>query len=229
MQNRDKIISKIQKLLALADNNPNEAECIAAALKAQKLISEYDVEDSELYDVEEPLVEYFTYKFTRKIWRGYLAAIIADNFRCKSYIKTVRDFEDDFKLRNTCCFIGYKHDVQAALLVYDKCVEIGERLAKERFDYYKRIYGSAEGVKNTFLEGFCSGIREELSKQCYALALTTPEGVIKYMNNLNLNTTTFSPNVTSFDDYSEGVARGKDAIRSSRLEKGNLNMLPSFS
>lgn len=34
MENREDILKKIEKLLALAGNNPNENEAIAAALKA---------------------------------------------------------------------------------------------------------------------------------------------------------------------------------------------------
>ena len=217
---RDKIIDKIKKLLALAGDDANEHECMAAALKAQKLISEYDVEESEIHDSNnEEIFTYNTPKFSRRIWRGYLAQIIADNFRCKSIFINVKEAEDNYKLRHSCRFIGYKHDIHAALLVYDKCVAVGERLAKERFDEYKRIYGSAEGVKNTFLEGFCAGIHSELSKQCYALALTTPQAVNDALAKMNLHTQMFDTSQAVFDDYHEGVRKGKDVIKSSRLEE----------
>ena len=52
-ENRQHIIEKIQKLLRLADNNTNEAECISAALKAQKLIADYNIEDHELQEGHE--------------------------------------------------------------------------------------------------------------------------------------------------------------------------------
>lgn len=44
----DKIIKKIEKLFALAGNNPNEKEAEAALLKAQKLMAEYGIEQSQL-------------------------------------------------------------------------------------------------------------------------------------------------------------------------------------
>ena len=38
------IISKIEKLLALAGNNPSEAEAQAALLKAQQLMAEHNLD-----------------------------------------------------------------------------------------------------------------------------------------------------------------------------------------
>ena len=44
--NREALINKIEKLLNLAGNNPNEAEAKAAMAKAQKLIAEYNIDTS---------------------------------------------------------------------------------------------------------------------------------------------------------------------------------------
>ena len=44
------IISKIEKLLALAGNNPSEAEAQAAMLKAQKLMAEHNLDLAQFKD-----------------------------------------------------------------------------------------------------------------------------------------------------------------------------------
>ena len=49
MEKREKILKKIENLLALAGNNPSENEAIAAALKAQELMAKYNI---ELADIE---------------------------------------------------------------------------------------------------------------------------------------------------------------------------------
>lgn len=46
----EKIIEKIRKCLALANNNPSEEEAKAAALMAQKLLAKYNI---SLVDVEQ--------------------------------------------------------------------------------------------------------------------------------------------------------------------------------
>lgn len=55
------IADKIQKLLALAGNNPSQEEAQAALLKAQALMAKYNLKESDIstdgnkltYDIEE--------------------------------------------------------------------------------------------------------------------------------------------------------------------------------
>ena len=55
--NRDKIIERIKKLLALANDDSNTNECITAALKAQELIAQYNVEEYELGEKSKDKIE----------------------------------------------------------------------------------------------------------------------------------------------------------------------------
>ena len=48
MEDKKQIIEKIKKIMALSENNPNQNEAIAAALKAQKLMAKFHIEESEL-------------------------------------------------------------------------------------------------------------------------------------------------------------------------------------
>ena len=49
----EKILNKIKNLLDLANNNPNENEAIAAALKAQELMAKYNIELDQLDEKKE--------------------------------------------------------------------------------------------------------------------------------------------------------------------------------
>ena len=47
MENMERILEKIRRALALAGDNPNEHEALAAALKAQELMAKYNIDISQ--------------------------------------------------------------------------------------------------------------------------------------------------------------------------------------
>lgn len=85
MENNEKIISKIQKLMALGES-PNEAEAAAAAEKAQKLMIENGIAAADLADHDASKIEVGTADTTvgSGLWRGWLAYAIADTAGGKS-------------------------------------------------------------------------------------------------------------------------------------------------
>lgn len=114
MENREKVLKKIENLLALAGNNPSENEALAAALKAQELMAKYNIELAEVegQDKSEEIVkEEYAPKanchYVRK-WRYTLANIIARNFCCKTYVVN----------RETTVFYGYAKDAKIAVEVF---------------------------------------------------------------------------------------------------------------
>lgn len=48
--NNKEVIEKVKKILALAENNPNENEALAAALKAQKMMAKFHIQEEDLRD-----------------------------------------------------------------------------------------------------------------------------------------------------------------------------------
>lgn len=54
---KEKIIEKIKKALALANNNKNPNEAQAAMLMAQKMMAKYHIEMQELEEAEEPEIQ----------------------------------------------------------------------------------------------------------------------------------------------------------------------------
>lgn len=91
MENKEEILKKIDKLLALAGNNPSENEAISAALKAQALMAKYNIELADVQGAEygqEIKKEIYTPKKSSHYvskWKYSLSQIIAKNFCCKTY------------------------------------------------------------------------------------------------------------------------------------------------
>lgn len=163
---QDAILNKIKKLLALAGNNPSEAEAQSAYAKAQALMAEYSVELSEEAGED---IEIVTMACTHSNNEGYrkpLAVVIADNFRVKC-----------FMLDNTVMFFGVKADVEIAVEVFNHAYSFSHRkgLRLER-EARKNGY-STHGVANSYWHGFIVGLRDILQEQCKALMIVTPEAV----------------------------------------------------
>ena len=83
------IISKIERLLALAGNNPSQEEAQSAMLKAQQMMAKYNL-SMEAFQEKEPEkkeVEQVWVKGGQSCqWMRSLAKVIADNFRCNLLI-----------------------------------------------------------------------------------------------------------------------------------------------
>lgn len=214
---RENIIEKIKKLLAHSvENGATEAEAIAFALKAQKLIAEYDIEEWELADDnKQEVIEHETERFYARKWSDYLAAIVASNFRCKSFNRR-RVVKGSRRRKCYVVFVGYEFDAKAAAIVFDHLYEVGDRLGRE---WRKRI-GHSMAYDN-FVFGFCDGVKTELEKQCQALMLVCPQEVAAYIDALDLGPARRHRSVMKIEGvYDEGKAAGREAVRSRRMEEG---------
>ena len=215
--NRNKIIEKIKKLLALADDNCNESEALEAALASQRLIAQYNIDESELATSSNEIEEVASKPYSGNTWRYILANIIAENFRCKSYTSECANYDNSTN-KYEQVFIGYSNDAQAALLVYEKLVTVGENQSKTMSKLAKEKFGTSKGVKNTFLLGFCYGVKLELEKQAHALMLVTPAIVKSKFDDMNLGKKDgLYLDKRSLDYSEEGIHAGKEAIQSGML------------
>lgn len=222
----EKIIERIKKLLALAKNNINAAEATAAALKAQKLIADYDVSKADLYGEKKDEITEVENELNIKSnpWAKRLAHAIADNFRCRLYINW-EGYKNFWTGRSTktaehIVFMGYETDALAAKVTYDKLYEVGLKLANAECRRVRERYGTASGVKNSFLLGYVKGIRDELEKQSVALVLVRPKAVDDYAEERTADfsqsrSTVRNANVGS--SYDSGRKAGRDSVRSARL------------
>ena len=220
---RENLIERIKKLLSLASDNPSASEAAAAALKAQKLIADNDVSKEELYEkVEENISEVCSNEFKGNLWALHLARAIADNFRCQLFRRSVQEYTG---VHHMVVFVGYETDAQAATLTFNKLFEMGNRLADAEARIARSKYGTARGVRDSFLVGrgdggYVGGIRKELEKQSHELMLVRSQEVNDYFEKATAGcgyVRTGRRRPYSDDSASRGYSAGRDALRSARM------------
>lgn len=208
---RDKIIEKVKKLREHSvENGATEAEAMAFALKAQKLLADQGIEAWELGGEPDcEIVEIESRSTMRRAWRKYLLAAIAENFRCKGICRGL-----GARRGQVMVLIGRRDDAEAAMLVYEHLLKVGHRLGKEHED---DCYTDPDAYEN-FVRGFTLGVNEELERQCRALMLVRPQAVDDYLKNFNLKRGR-GPRRVKYSEMSVEAGRkaGHDAMRSRRI------------
>ena len=210
---KEKIIEKIQNLLDLAGNNPNRNEALAASLKAQQLMAKYDIELADLdsdgteQEIGEVMVTCSKDGITFK--KG-LAAIIAENFRCRSFALTT-------KIQNQIVFYGYKQDAQIASQVYIYLYRTGIRLSNREAKKVRDL--GLHFSRSDYLIGFAQGVKKELGKQCRALMLVVPKEVEDGFQDLIKGCRKPRKYYYRQDyEFNQGMSAGVDAARARYLE-----------
>ena len=220
---REKIIERIRKLLKLAENKgATRAEATAAALAAQRLMAQNDVEDWEVHSEDAEPIEGVYSKQSPRRWRWYLAEVIAPAFRCRYHQE--RSWASGkylYKMK----FYGYKTDATAAALTFDYLYKIGNRLAR-RF-----TKGMPRGMYNAYVTGFVEGVRLELEKQCEALMIVTPPKVNESYDaefsdlteaNCELEV---GRGIDAHLAYYAGKKAGNEAVRSRRMDEAEAEQV----
>lgn len=213
----EKILNKIKNLLDLANNNPNENEAIAAALKAQELMAKYNIELDQLEDKKETreiVKEVYRQsgKHEMRKWKIGLASIIAKNFRCKTYF---------MGRQNDVVFYGFKEDAKIALQVFAFLYETGNKFAVRYYNKCKKEGSSTQGVMNTYLVGFKDGVAEVLEKQCTALMIVTPKEVTESYEEMSKGFKSIYTRLSMSGDqnaYSNGKSDGRDMATARSIE-----------
>ena len=210
----EEIISKIRKLLAMTEKNGcSEGEAMTAALMAQKLMAKYNLTIADIEDdtSKGKIVEVGYDAGTKYKWKYRLANIIAVNFCCKVFVVG----------RSKIVFYGYENHAKIASDVFKFLFETGIRLAN---NYYYKCYKDGletVGVKNTFLVGFCDGIKEVLGQQCRALMLVTPKEVEDGFKKIVGNSKAVNSTMKIYRDsqvYNDGKFEGRSAANARSLE-----------
>ena len=208
------IISKIRKLLAMTEENGcSEGEAMNAALMAQKLMAKHNLTVADIDDdtSKGKIVEVEFDAGTKYKWKYRLANIVAINFCCKVFVVD----------RSKIVFYGYENHAKIASDVFKFLFETGIRLAN---NYYYKCYKDGletVGVKNTFLVGFCDGIKEVLGQQCRALMLVTPKEVEESFSERMKDSKTIHNSLKIARDaqaYNDGKFEGRSAANARSLE-----------
>lgn len=209
---REKVIDRVRKLLALADENKNPSleEVQAAMLKAQKYMAEYNI---AMGDVAAPVqsdskpIEGFTPVAEILWWKRQLGNIVADNFRCYFYWRPNRGV----------CFLGMEEDVELAQMVYAFAIAtiiyLSKKYIKENVAKGQRAY--AVPKKNSYIRGFLSGLedrfREQIEADSMALVLVKSDALVEAHTAMTFKTGKASKSVSDRDPLAEmqGYQDGK--------------------
>lgn len=207
--NKEQLIKKVNKLLALAGNNPSQAEANAAYAKAQKLIAEYNLNMNEFDDKEEIVMMPATHS-NNEGYRTHLSVIIGENFRCKPLI-----------CGNTVNFVGYKTDVEVCIQVYNHAYKVSHNAGLRLERKYRKNGWSTKGVANSYWRGFMAGIKEVLDEQCRALMIVVPDEVKKYVDKKSAGQ--YKGGIRQhgridYEAYASGHADGRNHMRGHYLE-----------
>lgn len=213
MSDKEKILSKVRKLLSLSEKNTNAHESHAAFMRAQELLVKYNLELGNI--VEDDVVEEKSTEYSGRIstWKSLLADVIAENFRCESIIFYSGQ-------RRALGFVGVKTDVDIAKQVFLSAIEFAELhcayyLSKERLFVLERnlTKSEAKSKSNSWRHGFVSGLREEYAKQVisngWELVIRTPEKVREHIQRYDVPSRT-SYYTSGRDDKAkkDGKAKG---------------------
>lgn len=186
-EHQDKVIDKIEKLLALAGSD-NENEAKSAMMKAQDLMAKYEIKREQLHEGQEeerPVVHYTSPPF-RDDWCKMVASVIAENFRCRAISLYARGSRGAYRIK----FFGYDEDAEICINIFNYAVKV----VRTRFVTLRAIYAEADrefgrNEKMNYVNGFCYGLEKNFKEQkrqseSFALALIVPLAVMEYVDNM---------------------------------------------
>jgi hypothetical protein len=190
MEEKDKIVKKIQKLLNLSGNNPNAAEAESAFLKAQELMLQHKIEESELNkDTKKTMriISAYCEEPANTVWARQLARLLAKNFACMYYLNRTH------KNSTVPTFFGEEEDAETCKGLYDYAVIWLNKSACNYATNMRNKFGIVKGVKQDYIVGFLKGLEDKFKEQTegnakYELMVIIPVEVKEAYNNLSLVT-----------------------------------------
>jgi hypothetical protein len=207
----EKIIDKIKKLLALANNNPSEEEAKAAMLKAQELMAQYDV-NVESSDSEK--IEYASVICEHKWDMGFrkpLAVVLAKNFKCRMFLQN-----------SNVVFVGHKQDALIAKQVFEYAYEYALKEGNKHYNQAYAMERRTKGVFNSYTAGFIKGLEQSFDKQCTALMIVVPKDVNDRFEEMSagwkVQTSRLHIDRIYTSAYNAGMQDGKTIMNGRRLE-----------
>jgi len=214
----NRILERVRKAIRLAGDNPNDAEAKTAMLLAQEMLAKHglsmdDVSEDKEYEKDVVIKDAFEPKGRILWWKKSLAVVMANNFRCKTFIGRVGD-------KSTIKFMGLKEDVDVVIEVYKFAEEVIARLANSHADVMVSktgISGKRADWRNRYITGFLDGLEEgyaeQVAKNNWEMVLVTDALVVKEFDSLTLRkkkNTGIQPRFSN-DEYSrsKGYEDGK--------------------
>lgn len=214
---------KIRKLLALAES-PVEAEAKAALLKARELMAEHKLTVMDLGSAKKSAVKRevtsVTFNTRRDFWALELSNIIAPNYCCQAFSRTVKG-----KQTSTVGFIGLNDDFDVCVKVYNYAVDcihswIRQKVKKENLNAKSRRV-----VSDSFGFGFCAGLKAMFEEQNsnrdeWGLVLVVPREVQAEVDSMESKSISYTQQREQ-TAYDAGYQEGNNFDMGSRLAATN--------
>ena len=207
------IISKIEKLLALAGNNPSEAEAQAAMLKAQKLMAENNLTMETLNSNKEPQKKEVVQEWFKGgqscQWMRILGKVIANNFRCDMLVGPGYGL----------VFIGLKEDARICIQVFNFAAHTLEKNMRKLRRQYRKQGLSTGGISGDYSMGFIKGLsdkfKEQVDQNNWGLILVKDNMVTEYCESVKTGKAKSGKALNSSGDmglYLKGYTDGKSLV-----------------
>lgn len=156
----------VRDLLARAKGTDSEHEAKEAILKAQYLIAKHNiVMDEETQEPEEMLYQICEHPGNAG-FREWLGGVIAPNFRVMCFLP-----------KGSIAFFGHRSDVLVAKEVFEYAYLFAFRKSRRIVDDLRKRYMDTSGVRQSYLLGFCMGLRDGLEAQSKLLMVVVPQDV----------------------------------------------------
>ena len=213
---KTKIIEKVKNLLALGDKNRNnsESEADAAILKAHELMAKYGI---EIEMTEEEKISYVHEVCDSKWNMGFrkpLAAVIARNFKCEMYLRGNG---------GPVVFFGHEMDARIARETFEFAYNFAMKEGNRCYNKNYQMGRNTQGVFNSYVRGFISGLEQKLGEQSAALVVITPPDVKEQYKEMSKGFKAGTGGIrnTGFDReaYQQGVTDGRTVLNGRRIDK----------
>lgn len=164
--NRDKVLRRIRKLLAVAEGKANIHESATAAEMAAKLMAKYNVERSDVLLREMGSDDIISHcasdsRKTVPLWMNRLGVSVARAYDCESCL------DRDGQGRLQIAFLGYRDDTLIADWVFTFLIHQIDYLSKK----YRREKRKQLGARNgTNMTAYRDGLLREIQVTLKAIA-----------------------------------------------------------
>lgn len=210
---KEKIIEKVQKLLALS-NSSNEHEAKLAMENANKLLTKYNLSMKDVEEVHSDIIEHVVERSGRiSKWRIVLLQSIAElNFCEVLYLQRINKPKD-------LIIVGKDHNIIVAIEIYRYLVQFLDRNVKENTKHIS--------CKNSYRIGFSLAIRKRVNQiiidreneginghsgdECKDLMIVEKYAVKEYLNEQNIKTQkNYLKDDYDFESFMKGSLDGQN-------------------
>jgi len=221
--NKDNVLDKIKKLLALA-NSSNEHEAKAASARAHALLTKYNLTMDDAEALDRKYTEEFCstgrqrmpmqWKFVQSLLREFFYIEIVQTKRRKKS-ETLEEMLGPIKLEICYLMFGKAHNIEVAKYIRDFLM----RAFEDSFKSYRKETGAPAKAKQSYYIGLYQGLQEQLIdargevEQETGLVVVPDADLNDFVeNSFNNKLTTRNSNKVVIDKQamSAGYEKGKD-------------------